>query len=68
MNDWQEFLAEIRAHAGGPRPCSLCGEPTPPEQLTECWVPGYVIAEWDIPLQRVAYVCPRCPVMPKDTG
>ena len=59
MSGWLDYLLE---HLGEPIPCAICGEPTPPGELTEATVPGLVIAEWDMTVHRVVWVCPRCPI------
>jgi hypothetical protein len=56
---WDWILDRI----GEPIPCELCGTPTAPADLTECRVPGMLIAEWDIVVDRIGWVCPRCPVV-----
>jgi len=48
---------------GQPIPCELCRTPTAAEDLTECRVPGLLIAEWDVVVDRVVLVCPRCPLV-----
>jgi hypothetical protein len=50
-------------HLGSPIPCEVCRTPTPAGDLTQCWVPGYLIEEWDVVVQRAVYVCPSCPVV-----
>jgi len=48
---------------GKPIPCEICRTPTSPEDLMECRVPGLLITEWDMVLDRIVWVCPRCPVV-----
>lgn len=55
-------LTELLNYIGEPVPCSLCGTPTPTADLTECYIPAHLIEEWDIVVDRLAWVCPRCPV------
>jgi len=47
-------------------PCSICGAPTPPSLLTECWLPA-VIAEVvpgvEITPLTAVWVCPACPIV-----
>lgn len=51
----------IAARAGRLIPCSLCRTPTDPNDLTETQVPGYYIAEWDVTVMRLVWLCPTCP-------
>lgn len=50
---------------GQPIFCSLCGTPTPAEDLVECYVPGTVIAEWSMVVFRLAWTCLECPDLGK---
>jgi hypothetical protein len=48
---------------GKPIPCEVCRTPTVPRDPAECRVPGLLIAEWGVVVDRVVWVCPRSPVV-----
>jgi hypothetical protein len=54
MNDGLDWLL---GRLGQPIPCEICRVPTPAADLTECLVPGALIAEFDIIIDRVVWVC-----------
>jgi hypothetical protein len=62
------WLTDLLDRLGEPVPCELCRTPTPATELTECRVPGAVIPEWGIVVDRVVWVCPRCPVIDPPTA
>jgi hypothetical protein len=55
-----DFTAHLDA-LGGLIPCSLCRTFREPADLTESYVPGYVIAEWDVVVSTLVWICPNCP-------
>lgn len=46
---------------GQPVPCALCKTVTPVDQLREVSVPGAVIFDGEITVNRIVWVCPNCP-------
>ena len=67
-----ELLDWLLANIGRPRPCALCGTPTPPDGLTETTVPSRVL-DFGVPglratdpgpvvVSTVIWVCPACPL------
>lgn len=57
MSDLHSILGRL----GDPIPCALCGKLTPPGDLVEGSIPGAVVAEWDMVVHRVVWLCSACP-------
>ena len=57
-----DLLDWLLTRVGQPLPCPLCGTLTLPGQRTEVKIPGAYVAEWDMVVRRVTWVCPACPV------
>lgn len=55
-------MDDLLDRIGQPIPCALCRTPTPAADLTERSVPGHLIVEWDVVVDRLVWVCPRCPL------
>lgn len=58
-----ELLDFLLANLGKPRPCAICGVLTDSKDLAEAKVPGVVIAEWDMVMHTIVWVCPACPIL-----
>jgi len=58
------WLEELLGQFGKPIPCACCGRPAPSGELREVAVPGMRIAEWDVVVDQVVWVCDRCPAGP----
>lgn len=43
-------------------PCSICGHPTPPAELTETYAPGALAFDGSVVVERLMWVCLACPL------
>lgn len=55
------WLGELLEQVGKPIPCACCKRPTPTDELREVVVPGILVADWDLVVDQVVWVCDRCP-------
>jgi hypothetical protein len=60
-----DLIAAARAAAGKPRPCAICGTPTPAADLLEAFIPSLTVEgdeyfRCSFTLTSGAWVCPNC--------
>ena len=62
MTGTDDPMDGLLALMGQPVPCEICRTPTATADLTETRVPGAVIFDGTIVVDRIIWVCPRCPL------